>query len=185
MSRISTGNGDWGKTRLWSGEEVSKDDIRVEAYGTLDELQAFMGAALHTAKSSGVVSLLRDLGRIVDKAAGELAATDSPALISEKEIGSVEKAIERFEKEVPLRGFVITGMTPGGSTLDVCRVVARRAERRAVQLASRESLSPLILVFLNRLSDLFFLLSCYEDLQEGKLTFRSENDERSPGDADT
>jgi ATP:cob(I)alamin adenosyltransferase len=185
MSRISTGNGDSGKTRLWSGEEVSKEDLRVEAYGTVDELQAVMGAALHKVKSSKVAALIGDLRRMTDKAAGELASTDSPELITQKEIRAVEEAVEKYENEVPLKGFVLTGATPGGSALDVCRTVARRAERRVVRLGTREELSSLLYVFLNRLSDLLFLLSCYEDFQEGRLTFRNEKKERNPEDAHT
>jgi len=185
MSRISTGNGDSGKTRLWSGEEVSKDDLRVEAYGTMDELQAVMGEALHKVKSPAIAALLRDLRSMTDKAAGELASTDAPALMTQEEIRVVEEAIGAYEKEVPLRGFVLTGATPGGSALDVCRTVARRAERRVVRLGGREEISPLLYVFLNRLSDLLFLLSCFEDLQEGRLTFRNEKKERNSKDADT
>ncbi|MBN2726943.1 cob(I)yrinic acid a,c-diamide adenosyltransferase [Candidatus Mcinerneyibacteriota bacterium] len=179
MSRISTGNGDHGRTHLWSGEEVPKDDPRVEAYGTLDELQAFMGAARHAAGSPEVKTLLENLRHEVDKAAAELASADSPALVAQKEIRAVEEAIEDFEMKVPLKGFVVTGSTPGGSSLDLCRVVARRAERRAVRLASRDTVSALLLVFLNRLSDLLFLLSCYEDHREGKLTFRNKKEERN------
>jgi ATP:cob(I)alamin adenosyltransferase len=172
VSSISTGNGDRGKTRLWSGEEVSKDDFRVEAYGTVDELQAFMGAALHLMKNPEARTLFDNIRKLLGKVAGELASARPQALIKAEDIQYITEAVHRWEKDLSLKGFIITGVTPGGSAVDLCRVIARRAERRIATLSSHVQIRHEIPAFINRLSDLFFILSAFEDHLEKKLTFR-------------
>jgi len=166
--RIYTRTGDEGTTGLFGGGRVSKDDPRVEAYGDVDELNAVLGFARAIEVESRIdevlVAVQRDLFGL-----GALLATPDPekmrdhlskARIDDARIAQLEHAIDTGEAELtPLRAFIIPGGTPKGAALHVARTVCRRAERRVVHLSQTVELPGLAAIYLNRLSDLLFVLA--------------------------
>jgi len=168
MTRIYTRTGDAGETSLFGGRRVQKDDLRVGAYGTIDELNAALGVARAAgpgAEIDAVVERLQhhlfDLGAelATPPDAAAAAAAHAPRVVPAW-VEALERDIDRFEDRLPpLRQFILPGGTPAASALHLARTVARRAEREIVTLAAREPLSPDLLKFVNRLSDLLFVLA--------------------------
>ena len=166
--KIYTKTGDRGETGLFGGGRVSKDDPRVEAYGDVDELNAVLGLARSLELMPRIDELLvpvqRDLFSL-----GALLATPQPdkmkqqlekARIDEARIEQLERAIDHGEQELePLRAFVLPGGTPKSATLHVARTVCRRAERRVIALQREAEVPPVVIKYLNRLSDLRFVLA--------------------------
>ena len=169
--KIYTGSGDRGKTSLFSGERVSKGDLRIEAYGDVDELNAMLGAlaAAGPAEAPGLGEEIQRIQSDLFHIGAWLATTpDSPSAhmlerLSEDAARLLEADIDRMEEGLPaLRGFILPGGHGAAAWAHVARTVCRRAERRVVRLADREShAEPLaaVLVYLNRLSDYLFVLS--------------------------
>ena len=173
LNRIYTRAGDKGKTRLAGGQAIPKDDLRIECYGTVDELNAFVGAARTTAESlepraRQLTALSTTLKRVQHELfnLGSLLATLPEDLhpkqprITQSEIDKLEQEIDSANQELhPLRSFVL----PGGSRLEaelhICRTVCRRAERLLVSLAKEQEVSPEALQYLNRLGDALFVWS--------------------------
>jgi cob(I)alamin adenosyltransferase len=164
---IYTGGGDRGETGLFGGGRVSKDDLRVEAYGAVDELNAVLGLA-RTMPLPGEIDAL--LGRIQDSLfvlGADLATppdatarADRVVRLDERAGHALEPEIDRLEAGLaPLRTFILPGGSPAGAALHLARTVCRRAERRAVSLARKEGISPGVIVYLNRLSDLLFVMA--------------------------
>ncbi len=168
LSKIYTRTGDDGTTALGSGRRVAKYDLRVEAYGTLDETNAAIGLArLHTRDGLPVLDAmlariqndLFDLGADLcfpdetKDARGRLQVTDSQVMRLEQEIDALNRELE------PLRSFVLPGGTPAASYLHLARTISRRAERLIVALASRqgEAVGEAALRYINRLSDFLFV----------------------------
>jgi cob(I)alamin adenosyltransferase len=170
---IITRTGDDGDTGLWSGERIGKDDLRVEAYGTIDELSSALGVARHLCLQDEVLYGIEELQRLLFRVAGELASVsipfDRPITVKDEEKITV-KTLD-LEERIPLKGFVLPGMTAGSAAIDVARTIARRAERRVVALARKEEVSTDLRKFLNRLSDYLFMLARAEEAAGGKLTF--------------
>ncbi len=173
LNRIYTRRGDSGETALVNGRRVRKDDPRVEAYGTVDELNAFVGCAIENLRAAEEHRpALAPLGGILLRVQHELfnlgseVATD-PGSLGERQPRVLASQVERLEADIdamnedlpPLRSFVL----PGGSTLNadlhVCRAVCRRAERRVAALEASEPGADLPFRYLNRLSDAFFVWS--------------------------
>ena len=166
--RIYTRTGDKGDTGLFGGGRVGKDDARVEAYGEVDELNAVLGLArsieLMPRIDEVLVPIQRDLFSL-----GALLATPEhekmrqhleKARIDEERIAQLERAIDAGEAELePLRAFILPGGTPKAAALHVARTVCRRAERRVVALRRDVEIPELVVVYLNRLSDLLFVLA--------------------------
>lgn len=173
MSTISTKTGDGGLTDLWSGERVRKDDYRVEAYGTVDELSSFLGEAKHFVKRPETLAILEEVQRDLFQVAGELASRgkvfSNPVLPGDEE--RLFAYVERFERELDLRGFVVPGSTIQSAKLDIARTVARRAERRIVTLARESEVSPSVRKYMNRLSDLLFVLARWEEAGEDRIVY--------------
>lgn len=166
LNRIYTRTGDAGDTALGNGVRVAKHSLRVAVYGTSDELNAFVGVARLTAAGDLDAALGRiqndlfDLGADLCRPEMEKDAdADHPPL------RVIDAQVERLEGEIdamnatldPLRSFVLPGGTPSSAHLHVCRTVARRAERLAVELATMETINPAAIRYLNRLSDWFFV----------------------------
>ncbi|TYB90853.1 MAG: cob(I)yrinic acid a,c-diamide adenosyltransferase [Kosmotoga sp.] len=162
---ISTGRGDKGKTSLWSGEEVFKDNLRVESYGTIDELNSFMGKAKHECITALVKNAIHNIQKDLFKVSSELATRNNnkSKLIDDKDVERIKKQIEELEATVKLKGFVVPGLTSQSACIDICRTIARRAERRIVTLSREEDISEHLLKYINKLSDLLYLLARYED----------------------
>jgi cob(I)alamin adenosyltransferase len=167
LNRIYTKTGDQGQTHLAGGQRVPKDALRIECYGTVDELNAFVGMACIDASESVPVLapiLLRVQHELFNL--GSILATKpedvhpKQARITDAEIRQLEIEIDRMNADLaPLRSFVLPGGTRLNTELHVCRTVCRRAERLAVGLAREEQIPPEIIQYLNRLSDAFFVWS--------------------------
>jgi cob(I)alamin adenosyltransferase len=164
--KIYTKTGDEGDTVLFGGPRVSKRDPRIEAYGEVDELNAVLGLARASPLPQEFDALV---GRIQHElfAVGAELATPDPAkhntvLIGQSHVTALEQAIDHFDAGLaPLKQFILPGGTPGAAALHVARTVCRRAERRVVALSQQrgETISPRLIVYLNRLSDLLFVLA--------------------------
>lgn len=172
---ISTKTGDDGTTGLWSGERVGKDSLRVESYGTIDELNAFLGDARRHVKTERVKEIIDVLQRDLFRVAGSLATTGPGAYVqpvTEDDVNRLTDWVHELEAAVPLTGFVIPGSTDSSAKLDICRTVCRRAERRIVALARQDAVDGPTRRFVNRLSDLLFMLARYEEQAEGAIRYK-------------
>ena len=152
---IVTKTGDSGKTSLYTGERISKDDIRVEAFGTVDELDSHLGLIKHYIDDR---ELIENIQMLLKRVMAELASVQikyhNP--INLDDIDYINEQIKKYEKDIKLDGLVVPGKTKKSAKIDICRTVTRRAERRIVSI---EGVSECILIFINRLSDLLFLLA--------------------------
>ncbi len=166
--KIYTRTGDEGATALFGGGRVEKDHPRVEAYGDVDELNAALGMARSIDMMPRIDEVLVPVQRDLFAIGALLATPDhdkmreqlSKARIDEQRIAELESAIDACEQELePLRSFIIPGGTPKAAALHVARTVCRRAERRVVTLAHEIDLPTLVVIYLNRLSDLLFMLA--------------------------
>jgi cob(I)alamin adenosyltransferase len=162
---LYTRTGDAGDTSLFDGTRVGKADPRVEAYGGIDELNAWLGfaraAGIDAELDAEVVRLQRDLlafgARLADPA-GKIADRETKAALGAADVTRLEGQIDRFEMELPpLERFVLAGGSPAGAALHVARTVCRRAERAMVAL--RPPVEAPLLQYVNRLSDLLFVLA--------------------------
>lgn len=169
--KIYTKTGDKGETSLFGGERISKSNIRIKAYGSLDELNAFIGLTITEVKSSEIKEVLLNLQNKLFVVGSDLAAPDSEKnkkLIINRTpaefITEIEMWIDKFNSKLgELKNFILPGGSKGSALLHVCRTIARRAEREIVELKSREQFTENIIIFTNRISDLFFVLSRYEN----------------------
>lgn len=167
LNRIYTRAGDAGTTRLATGAKVSKADLRVEAYGGVDETNACVGLArLHTRDAGDLDAMLAriqnelfDLGADLSTPPKRAEAEGQVLRMSEAQVRRLEDEIDELNGALPeLESFVLPGGTPAAAALHLARTVCRRAERAAVRLADAgEPVSPLALKYLNRLSDLLFV----------------------------
>ncbi len=170
---IVTKTGDGGMTGLWSGERIDKDDMRVECYGTIDELSSVLGMARHVCASTLVLEEILTIQRDLYRVATELASPSSspPFPLVEADEERLSSRIGTIESELGLKGFVIPGMTPGSAALDLARTVARRAERRIISLSRRDYVSPKLRKYINRMSDFLFILARWEESERGAITY--------------
>ncbi|MFQ5349979.1 MAG: cob(I)yrinic acid a,c-diamide adenosyltransferase [Thermoanaerobaculia bacterium] len=174
ITRVYTRTGDDGTTALGSGERVSKDDPRIEAYGSVDELNSVIGAALATgldAELEGVLGRVQNelLHLGADLCVPEERKREMPGpRIEERHVEALEEIIDRLsERLAPLENFLLPGGSPGAAQLHLARTVCRRAERRLVALAAAAEISPAAPRYLNRLSDALFVMARYENQAKG------------------
>jgi cob(I)alamin adenosyltransferase len=172
--RIYTRRGDSGETELLGGVRVSKDSPRLDAIGTLDELNAVLGLARAQRLPEDLDGLVERLQNELLIAGAELAAVPSaaPAVqsISARHVEAVEADIDLFDSRLPpLRGFIIPGGATSAALFHLARTVCRRAERRLAALvqADKHAVSPSMLAYVNRLSDLFFVLARFANAEAG------------------
>lgn len=168
LTRIYTRTGDDGTTGLGTGERVAKDDLRVEAYGTVDELNSCVGVLLAGGSLPDEVRdcLVRVQHRLFDLG-GELCMPGH-RVMGERQVGELESALDAFNASLPpLRDFVLPGGTPAGAACHVARAVCRRAERRTWTLARDADVNEHLLRYLNRLSDLLFVIARVINRQGG------------------
>jgi cob(I)alamin adenosyltransferase len=171
LTKIYTRGGDAGETSLGDGSRVSKRDARIAAYGTVDELNAAVGLVL----ADDCPGELREALARVQNELFDLGADLSVPLehesrlrVTQEQIDRLERDCDRFNADLPeLRSFVLPGGTEAAARLHVARTVCRRAEREALAAASEHHVSPLALIYLNRLSDLLFILSRAANAAEG------------------
>ncbi len=175
--RIYTRTGDDGTTGLIGGQRVSKDSPRIEANGSLDELNALIGLARSFNVSERVDRTLQLVQNDIFTLGTELAipAGGEPPLrqIRDQNVQRLEQEIDGYQKELEsLSDFVVPGGSRVGAVLHLARAVARRAERRCVALSRVENISPVVLRYLNRLSDLCFVLARFSNQSESVPEFR-------------
>jgi cob(I)alamin adenosyltransferase len=197
INRVYTRQGDAGETSLAGGQRVPKDSRRIEAYGTVDELNSFVGLARATAADDPAHPELVALGGILLRVQHELFNLGSilatlpqdvhprQARITEAEIAQLEVEMDRANDGLPaLRSFVLPGGSRLNAELHVCRTVCRRAERIAAALAREEPVPAEVVKYLNRLSDAFFVWSRWASQQSGAAeTLWEPNRAASGGDA--
>lgn len=171
LNKIYTKTGDDGTTALGSGERRPKNDLRIEAYGTVDETNAVVGLVrLETSKVSPEVDAV--LGRIQNDLfdlGADLATPETdqdlgyePLRITDAQVSAIEEAIDALNADLnPLRSFVLPGGSAASAHLHLARTVSRRAERLMVDLSARETINPSAVRYMNRLSDYFFVASRY------------------------
>ena len=167
LNRIYTRTGDAGTTRLATGEPVSKTNLRVEAYGSVDETNACLGLArLHTGGEAGFDAMLARIQNELFDLGADLAAPPKPdeadgamLRILDSQVGRLEGEIDALNAELPpLTSFILPGGTPAAAALHLARTVCRRAERDAIRLVeSGEPVAGPALRYLNRLSDFLFV----------------------------
>jgi len=177
--KIYTKTGDTGETSLYGGERRSKGALRIESYGTVDELQAALGVVLAEwkgAKDKDIATLIILLEAIQADCfvvCAELARTTTntlrkdPVLPTER-LNALEASIDHYDAELPqLRAFIMQGGSRSGALLHLARAICRRAERCMVRLQEEEEVRPFLLQYMNRLSDLLFVLARYVNHKEG------------------
>lgn len=166
--RIYTRTGDKGTTGLFGGGRVSKDDPRVEAYGDVDELNSVLGLAIATEAMPRVDDVLRPIQRDLFALGALLATPDrekmraqlEKARLDDARIAELEQAIDDGDEELePLKHFIMPGGTPKAAALHMARTVCRRAERRVVGVSQQIEVPEVVVIYLNRLSDLLFTLA--------------------------
>ena len=173
--KIYTRRGDTGETDLFAGGRVAKDDTRVEAYGAVDELLAVLGVAAAESAQPELRELAGEIQRTLFALGSYLATPDAARRaksgIAEPEqalVDGLEQAIDRAEAELaPLQRFILPGGTRAAAAFHHARTVCRRAERRCVSLHRAQPLSEVALRYLNRLSDLLFVLARLENKRAG------------------
>ncbi len=159
---VYTGRGDRGRTDLSSGERVSKSSERIEAYGTVDELNSLTG--LCRSYTENKEDELEEIQNELHILQAELANREPDVKITEENIQDLEDLCDYYQEECPpLRSFVLAGGSETAAHLHMARSVARRAERNIVELDESEQLREEVLTYINRLSDLFFLMARHEN----------------------
>jgi len=165
MSKIYTKTGDLGSTSLVGGTRLRKDHEKIEAYGTVDELNAWIGVLADAKENSGRIEILREIQDRLFTIGAELASETEqnkrklPDLF-EADVTLLETEMDTMNEEIPtLRAFVLPGGHSTVSFAHVARTVCRRAERQVIRLSALETVNPLIIIYLNRLSDYLFVIS--------------------------
>jgi cob(I)alamin adenosyltransferase len=168
------GRGDDGTTGLLGGGRAAKDDVRIEAYGTVDEASSALGLARALTAEERVREITEGLQRDLYRLGAELAtnpgATARFATMTDADAAALDGLLAQLEAEVPMPdGFILPGATPASGALDLARTVVRRAERRCVTLARAGGLdNPAVIRYLNRLSLLLFVLGRFEEERAGR-----------------
>ncbi len=158
LSKIYTRTGDQGTTGLGSGERVAKDCPRIEAIGVVDELNCAVGRVLVHDLRGVVRECLEEVQHRLFDLGGELSIPGYQAIKAE-DVAALEAALNDFNEQLPpLKEFILPGGSPGAADCHVARAICRRAERRVISLAREEAVNELAQVYLNRLSDLLFVL---------------------------
>lgn len=172
ITKVYTKTGDDGRTGLGGGQRIEKDSPRIEAYGTVDELNSQIGAALAEGLAEPVASSLASIQNQLFHLGSDLCTLESDKerrpvpRIEERHVAALEKTIDRLSEELPpLENFILPGGSRGAAQLHLARTVCRRAERLVVALARSESVGAQTIPYLNRLSDLLFVMARYENKQ--------------------
>lgn len=168
-SVIYTKGGDKGTTSLYDGVRVGKDDIRVDTYGTVDELGAYLGYAINYIEDEDMIEEIRSIQNELFVVNHNLATSNPEKIqrrITEEEITILERLIDKYmERAGKFDGFIINGTSKAASILHIARTVCRRAERRVVGLAREVEIDPRVVKFINRLSDTLYSMARYSETE--------------------
>jgi len=176
VAKIYTKKGDDGSTGLFDGTRVPKDHVRCEAYGDVDEVSAVLGVAGAFAEDPEVAAALLEIQKDLMAVGAQLAdpkfgtrPAKEKTKVAEERIAAFEAMIDRYQAELPpLKGFILRCGTKGASLLHLACTVCRRAERRIVSLSRQVSVPPIVVKYMNRLSDLLFVLARVENRRGGE-----------------
>jgi cob(I)alamin adenosyltransferase len=174
-SMLYTRSGDAGTTALFGGGRVAKDSLRVEAYGCVDELNSALGVGASLVQQPELREVIARIQNELFNIGSELAsetgkASEAGHMFRDEasKTAALEGLIDDYDARVePLRTFILPSGSAGGAMLHFCRTVCRRAERAVVRLSSEEPVNPAVLTYLNRLSDLLFVLARYANQADG------------------
>jgi cob(I)alamin adenosyltransferase len=174
ITKVYTRTGDDGTTGLGSGGRVAKDSPRIEAYGTVDELNSVIGAALAAGLNETIALALASIQNDLFHLGSDLCIPEEEKerrpvpRIEERHVTALENLMDRLSEELaPLENFVLPGGTPGAAQLHVARTVCRRAELAVVALSRKEPVGPYAVRYLNRLSDALFVMARHENKRRG------------------
>jgi cob(I)alamin adenosyltransferase len=175
ITKVYTRTGDDGTTGLGAGGRVSKDSLRIEAYGTVDELNSQIGLVLAAGVNEEIGAALRAIQNDLFHLGSDLCIPETEKerrpvpRIEERHVTGLEDLMDRLSQELsPLENFILPGGSPAAAQLHVARTVCRRAERRVVTLAGREAVGPYTVKYLNRLSDALFVMARHENKRRGQ-----------------
>ena len=159
--KIYTKTGDKGTTGLYTGQRIDKDSVRVEAYGNVDEINSTLGMARALVKNDEVRNVILELQKLLmQRVMSDLASIGAASYTKEQDVVYLEELIDAFTLRMkPLNHFIVPGDNPGAAALDIARTTTRRAERQLWRLSRQEAIDEVLIIVLNRLSDLCFTLS--------------------------
>lgn len=164
--KIYTKTGDKGKTSLYDGTRIDKDDIRVESYGTLDELNSYIGLCTNYANNEDK-EILRSIQVKLFAVSAELATKEEGKYktpITDDDVASLEKIIDSYiEKIDKMDAFIVPGTSLISANLHIARTICRKAERRIFSLSKIETVNPFLLKYINRLSDVIYAIARYNE----------------------
>jgi cob(I)alamin adenosyltransferase len=178
--KIYTKSGDKGKTSLFDNKRVAKDSLRVESYGTIDELNSSLGFAKNFVEDEKVYNIIRSVQRQLFNLAGELATSNGesfPEKITKEDIELLEEKIDYFLSQMNKKEksmFIIPGSSKASGALHQARTICRRAERRITTLAGEADISSDLQKYVNRLSDLIYTLARYSESELDYVEFKKE-----------
>jgi cob(I)alamin adenosyltransferase len=174
ITRVTTRTGDDGTTALGGGARVPKDSLRIETYGTVDELNSVIGLALGDGLDALLEPALHTIQNELFHLGSDLCMPEADKervpvpRIEARHVDALEKLIEQLLADLPaLDNFILPGGSPGAARLHVARCVCRRAERLAVRLSHAEAIGPQVIRYLNRLSDALFVMARVENRKKG------------------
>ncbi len=170
--KIYTKTGDKGKTSLYDGVRIEKDHIRVESYGTIDELGSFLGLSKQYVEDEEIYNIIENIQNKLFTVAANLATEDKSKLqykITEDDIKDLEDIIDKYMDE--FKGFIIPGTNKASAHLHVARTICRRAERRIISSTEVVEVDPIIIKYVNRLSDVIYSLGRYLETEKKDVVF--------------
>lgn len=174
LTRIYTRSGDDGTTGLGGGQRVSKDAARIEAYGTVDELNSALGLALAGGLDPAIAAPLTRIQHELFNLGSDLCLLEEDKarfkvpVIEPRHVAALEELMDQLTGQLgPLENFILPGGTPGAAALHLARTICRRAERRVVTLERSEAIGGQVRIYLNRLSDLLFVMARWENQARG------------------
>lgn len=175
ITRVYTRSGDDGSTGLGGGQRVPKDHLRIETYGTVDELNSAIGTAVASGLDPRLLAAFASIQNDLFHLGSDLCILEEDKAripvprVESRHVEALETLMDELQSELtPLENFILPGGTPGAAHLHVARCVCRRAERLAVTLARQETIGENVIRYLNRLSDALFVMARYENFRKGE-----------------
>ena len=183
LSKIYTRTGDTGTTGLGDGSRVDKDNTRIEAIGSVDELNSHIGMLRATVPADHPLQpVLSDIQHDLFDLGGSLCLPDAQAAVGQQHVVDMERILDQYNEQLPpLKNFILPAGNEAAARCHVARAVCRRAERRLSSLARIESLAPVLLQYLNRLSDLLFVLCRILAREDGGSEVLWQQARKTPG----